>query len=158
MTLENVQIGEAFHGRHTLKKFWEGFSNVSKRLRDEDGEPAVLKLKDWPVKGRSGEEFSESLPQQTSDLILNLPVKAYTDRGEWGKYNLASNLPELFVRPDLGPRTHISYGDSQSPDTGTFNLHIELADTVSIIVKAETPSDLDIPEYKNQVSFSKSNI
>jgi len=136
-----------------LKKFWEGFSNISKRLRDEDGEPAILKLSDWPVKGRSGEEFTESLPQHTADLILNLPMKTYTDRGEWGKYNLASNLPELFVRPDLGPRTQISYGDSQSPDSGTYNLHIELADTVTMIVKAETPSDLDIPEYKSQVSF-----
>ena len=35
--LTNVQTGDVLSGNHTLKKFWDGFSNVSKRLRDEDG-------------------------------------------------------------------------------------------------------------------------
>jgi hypothetical protein len=66
----------------------------------------------------------------------------------------AANLPEVFVRPDLGPRSYISYGDSQSPDCGTYNLSLELADTLWIVVRAETPSDLDKPEYRNQVNIS----
>jgi lysine-specific demethylase 3 len=143
-------------GSHTLKKFWEGFSNVSKRLRDDDGEPALLKLKDWPSPGNTGEEFSETLPSHSANILSGLPLTAYTDRGEAGMFNLAANLPDVFVRPDLGPRSYISYGDSQSPDCGTYNLHLELADTLWIVVRAETPSDLDKPEYKNQVRHSVS--
>ena len=152
--LTNVQTGDVLSGNHTLKKFWDGFSNVSKRLRDEDGEPAVLKLKDWPSPGNSGEEFSETLPNHSANILSGLPLPADTDRGEAGIFNLAANLPEEFVRPDLGPRSYISYGDSQSPDCGTYKLHSELADTVWIVVRAETPSDLDKPEYKNQVRFA----
>ena len=149
--LTNIQTGDILAGNHTLKKFWDGFSNVSKRLRDEDGEPALLKLKDWPSPGNSGEEFSESLPQHSANVLAGLPLPAYTDRGVAGMFNLAANLPDVFVRPDLGPRSYISYGDSQSPDCGTYNLHLELADTLWVLVRAETPSDLDKPEYKNQV-------
>ena len=150
--LLNVQTGDVLAGSHTLKKFWEGFSNVSKRLRDADGEPALLKLKDWPSPGNSGEEFSETLPNHSANILSALPLPAYTDRGEAGTFNLAANLPDVFVRPDLGPRSYISYGDSQSPDCGTYNLHLELADTLWTVVRAETPSDLDKPEYRNQVS------
>jgi lysine-specific demethylase 3 len=149
--LTNIQTGDNLSGNYTLKKFWEGFSNVSKRLRDEDGEPALLKLKDWPSPGNSGEEFSETLPGHSANILAGLPLPAYTDRGLAGMFNLAANLPDVFVRPDLGPRSYISYGDSQSPDCGTYNLHLELADTLWILVRAETPSDLDKPEYKNQV-------
>ena len=31
-----------------MSKFWEGFENCSKRLQDEEGNPMLLKLKDWP--------------------------------------------------------------------------------------------------------------
>ena len=149
--LTNIQTGDVLAGNHTLKKFWDGFSNVSKRLRDDDGEPALLKLKDWPSPGNSGEEFTESLPAHSANILAGLPLPAYTDRGVAGMFNLAANLPDVFVRPDLGPRSYISYGDSQSPDCGTYNLHLEIADTLWVLVRAETPSDLDKPEYKNQV-------
>jgi [histone H3]-dimethyl-L-lysine9 demethylase len=43
-----------------LKKFWDGFDNISMRLKDEKGNPMLLKLKDWPP----GEDFSEVLPSR----------------------------------------------------------------------------------------------
>jgi [histone H3]-dimethyl-L-lysine9 demethylase len=90
--LTNVQTGDVLAGSHTLKKFWDGFSNVSKRLRDDDGEPALLRLKDWPSPGNSGEEFSETLPTHSANILSGLPLPAYTDRGAAGTFNLVSTL------------------------------------------------------------------
>ncbi|UYV78633.1 KDM3B [Cordylochernes scorpioides] len=87
-----------------MRKFWEGFEMLSKRLKDDDGEPAVLRLKDWPP----GDEFSEVLPSGFKDLMEGLPLRHYILRS--GIYNLASRFPDLFARPDLGPRMFISYG------------------------------------------------
>lgn len=81
-----------------MKRFWDGFDCISKRIKDENGEPMLLKLKDWPP----GEDFSETLPSRYTDLMKSLPLSDYTKRN--GKYNLASRLPECFVKPDLGPK------------------------------------------------------
>lgn len=43
-----------------MRKFWEGFDSVSKRLKDDSGSPMILKLKDWPP----GEDFAEMLPSR----------------------------------------------------------------------------------------------
>lgn len=32
-----------------MKKFWEGFEQTNKRLKDDKGNPMLLKLKDWPA-------------------------------------------------------------------------------------------------------------
>lgn len=81
-----------------MKRFWDGFDCISKRIKDENGEPMLLKLKDWPP----GEDFSETLPSRYTDLMKSLPLCDYTKRN--GKFNLASRLPECFVKPDLGPK------------------------------------------------------
>jgi lysine-specific demethylase 3 len=31
-----------------MRKFWEGFEHFSRRLKDDRGNPMLLKLKDWP--------------------------------------------------------------------------------------------------------------
>lgn len=31
-----------------MRKFWEGFEQFSRRLKDDRGNPMLLKLKDWP--------------------------------------------------------------------------------------------------------------
>lgn len=41
-----------------MKKFWDGFDHLTRRLKDDKGEPMLLKLKDWPP----GEDFAEILP------------------------------------------------------------------------------------------------
>ena len=46
-------------------------------------------------------------------------------------------LPDVFVRPDLGPRATISHGvgvRDSAPDVGTVHLHLEKADSLSALV------------------------
>lgn len=44
----------------TMKQFWDGFEDESKRLKDSNGKKMLLKLKDWPVAA----DFSETLPER----------------------------------------------------------------------------------------------
>lgn len=43
-----------------MRKFWEGFEYLSRRLKDDKGNDMLLKLKDWPP----GEDFAEMLPSR----------------------------------------------------------------------------------------------
>lgn len=81
-----------------MKHFWDGFDYINRRIKDEHGDPMLLKLKDWPP----GEDFAETLPTRFTDLMKSLPLCDYTKRN--GKFNLASRLPKCFVKPDLGPK------------------------------------------------------
>ncbi|TSK14568.1 putative JmjC domain-containing histone demethylation protein 2C [Bagarius yarrelli] len=113
-----------------IKEFWDGFEDLTKRLKSRDGEAIVYRLKDWP----SGEEFMALMPSRYDDLMKNLPLPEYSDPE--GNLNLASHLPSFFVRPDLGPRLCCAYGvaSSQEQDFGTANLHMEVSDVVSVLV------------------------
>lgn len=70
----------------------------------------VLKLKDWPP----GEDFRDMMPTRFDDLMDNLPLPEYTKRD--GRLNLASRLPNFFVRPDLGPKMYNAYGERDGGD------------------------------------------
>ncbi|TSN67074.1 putative JmjC domain-containing histone demethylation protein 2C [Bagarius yarrelli] len=113
-----------------VKEFWDGFEDVSKRTKSAKGDPAVYRLKDWP----SGEEFLALMPSRYEDVMRVLPVPEYT--GPDGALNLASRLPSFFIRPDLGPRLCCAHGVTACPeqDFGTSNLHVEISDTMSILV------------------------
>ena len=65
----------------------------------------ILKLKDWPT----AEDFADLLPTRYQDLMKALPMPEYTHRT--GMLNLASRLPDFFVRPDLGPKMYSAYGE-----------------------------------------------
>ena len=43
--------------------------------------------------------------------MANIPLPEYTRRD--GKLNLASRLPNYFVRPDLGPKMYNAYGKKE---------------------------------------------
>ncbi|CAH0553828.1 unnamed protein product [Brassicogethes aeneus] len=120
-----------------MKKFWEGFDHFSKRLKDDRGNPMLLKLKDWPP----GEDFAEMLPSRFNDLMQVLPLSEYTHRS--GRLNLASRLPECFVRPDLGPKMYNAYGSALHPSKGTTNLHLDISDAVNVMVYVGIPKDGD---------------
>ena len=93
--------------------------------------PRVCRVKDWPA---SGEEFGEAFPAQTLDLLKNLPMMGYTTRNSL--LNMTAILPDVFVRPDLGPRATISHGvgvRDSAPDIGTVHLHVEKADSLSAL-------------------------
>ncbi|KAJ6661557.1 hypothetical protein lerEdw1_013796 [Lerista edwardsae] len=114
----------------SIKEFWDGFEEVSKRQKIKTGETIILKLKDLP----SGEDFKTMMPARYEDLLKSLPLPEYCNPD--GKLNLASYLPGFFVRPDLGPRLCSAYGvaAARDHDIGTTNLHIEVSDVVNILV------------------------
>ncbi|XP_076257984.1 lysine demethylase 3 isoform X2 [Rhynchophorus ferrugineus] len=116
-----------------MRRFWEGFEDPSKRLKDERGQPMLLKLKDWPP----GEDFSELLPARFNDLMQALPLPEYTRRN--GRLNLASRLPDCFIRPDLGPKMYNAYGSATHASRGTTNLHLDVSDAVNVMVYVGVP-------------------
>ncbi|XP_024888225.1 probable JmjC domain-containing histone demethylation protein 2C isoform X3 [Temnothorax curvispinosus] len=123
-----------------MRKFWEGFEYYSKRLKDERGNPMLLKLKDWPP----GEDFAELLPSRFTDLMKVLPLSEYTHRN--GRLNLASRLPNCFVRPDLGPKMYNAYGSALYSNKGTTNLHLDISDAVNVMVYVGMPKDVNNEE------------
>ncbi|XP_062909692.1 lysine-specific demethylase 3B-like isoform X1 [Mobula hypostoma] len=118
-----------------VRDFWDGFEIISKRLKSEEGQPMVLKLKDWPP----GEDFRDMMPTRFDDLMNNLPLPEYTKRD--GRLNLASRLPNYFVRPDLGPKMYNAYGLITTEDrkVGTTNLHLDVSDAVNVMVYVGIP-------------------
>jgi len=120
---------------HQMRRFWEGFECIGKRLRDGRGQPMILKLKDWPAT----EDFAEMLPNWFADLLQALPLHEYTDRT--GSLNLVSRLPGFFVRPDLGPKMYNAYGSALAPRTGSTNLHLDISDAVNLMVYVGIPWD-----------------
>ncbi|KAM6380016.1 LOW QUALITY PROTEIN: lysine-specific demethylase 3B [Pluvialis apricaria] len=118
-----------------VRDFWDGFEIISKRLRSDDGQPMVLKLKDWPP----GEDFRDMMPTRFEDLMENLPLPEYTKRD--GRLNLASRLPSYFVRPDLGPKMYNAYGLITAEDrrVGTTNLHLDYLKLFNVMVYVGIP-------------------
>lgn len=125
-----------------MKKFWDGFEHYGKRLKDEKGQPMVLKLKDWPPT----DDFAEMLPSRFEDLMKGLPMGQYTRRN--GSLNLAGRLPECFVRPDLGPKMYIAYGSASYPNKASTNLHLDISDAVNVMCYVGSPKDVDPEENK----------
>ncbi|XP_075889042.1 lysine-specific demethylase 3B isoform X1 [Nelusetta ayraudi] len=131
-----------------VRDFWDGFQVISKRLQDADGNPMVLKLKDWPP----GEDFRDMMPTRFDDLMDNLPLPEYTKRD--GRLNLAARLPNFFVRPDLGPKMYNAYGLTSSEDrkVGTTNLHLDVSDAVNVMVYVGIPQGEGDQEQEGDMS------
>lgn len=70
-----------------------------------------------------------------------LPLSEYTNRN--GRLNLASRLPDCFVRPDLGPKMYTAYGSPVHPSAGTTNLHLDVSDAVNVMIHVGIPKDVD---------------
>ncbi|XP_069756869.1 probable JmjC domain-containing histone demethylation protein 2C isoform X3 [Narcine bancroftii] len=117
-----------------LQEFWEGFEDLTKRLKSKNGEPLILKLNDWP----SGEDFKTVMPSRYDDFMKNLPLPQYCKPE--GYLNLASRLPNFFVRPDLGPKLYSVYGPSTVKEYGTTLLHLDVADVVNVLVYVGVPT------------------
>ena len=125
-----------------LKWFWEGFENVSLRLLDECGTPMLLKLKDWPPDG----DIKMFMPKRFHDLVHDFPIRDYTLRE--GRLNLASYIPEYFLRPELGPKMYIAYGNALYSNKGSTNLHLDMSDAVNLMVWVGVPADTDRRENR----------
>ncbi|XP_067858715.1 probable JmjC domain-containing histone demethylation protein 2C isoform X2 [Heptranchias perlo] len=116
-----------------IQDFWDGFEDLTKRLKSKSGESMLLKLKDWP----SGEDFRTMMPARYDDLMKSLPLPEYCDPE--GNLNLASRLPNFFVQPDLGPKLYSAYGQTTVKEHGTTNLHLDIADVVNVLVYVGVP-------------------
>uniref|UniRef100_A0A665VU75 Lysine-specific demethylase n=1 Tax=Echeneis naucrates TaxID=173247 RepID=A0A665VU75_ECHNA len=134
-----------------VRDFWDGFQVISKRLQDGDGNPMVLKLKDWPP----GEDFRDMMPTRFDDLMDNLPLPEYTKRD--GRLNLAARLPNFFVRPDLGPKMYNAYGLISTEDrkVGTTNLHLDVSDAVNVMVYVGIPQGDEDQDQEADISGRK---
>ena len=130
-----------------LKAFWEGFQHVTKRLKDEQGTPMLLKLKDWPPT----DDIAEFMPDRFNDLMQSLPVPEYTLRS--GRLNIAGYIPDYFLKPELGPKMYIAYGSALYPHKGSTNLHIDMSDAVNCLVYVGLPKDGD--ERENTIEVFK---
>lgn len=134
-----------------VRDFWDGFQIISKRLKGTDSQPMVLKLKDWPP----GEDFRDMMPTRFDDLMENLPLPEYTKRD--GRLNLASRLPNFFVRPDLGPKMYNAYGLISTEDrkVGTTNLHLDVSDAVNVMVFVGIPQGEGDHEHEAEIAGRK---
>ncbi|CAB4068537.1 KDM3 [Lepeophtheirus salmonis] len=108
-----------------LEDFWDGFENLSSRRVDEQGNPMLLKLKDWPT----DRDICHSLPKRFADLMNHIP------------------LPDYTLRPDLGPKMYIAYGNALYEGTGTTNLHIDMSDACNVLVYVGLPKDGNEDEH-----------
>ncbi|KAK1804311.1 hypothetical protein P4O66_020320 [Electrophorus voltai] len=137
-----------------VRDFWDGFQVISKRLQGTDGQPMVLKLKDWPP----GEDFRDMMPTRFDDLMDNLPLPEYTKRD--GRLNLASRLPNFFVRPDLGPKMYNAYGLISTEDrkVGTTNLHLDVSDAVNVMVYVGIPEGKDDHEKEVALTIEEGDV
>lgn len=91
--------------------------------------------------------FLSSVGYRFNDLMKVLPMGEYTQRG--GRLNLASRLPDCFVKPDLGPKMYTAYG---APTGGTTNLHLDISDAVNVMVYVGIPIDVDAETYTKGMS------
>lgn len=65
--------------------------------------------------------------------------------------NLASFLPDHFLKPELGPKMYIAYGSALYSDKGSTNLHIDMSDAVNCLVYVGIPKDGNEEDNKMQV-------
>jgi lysine-specific demethylase 3 len=68
-----------------------------------------LKLKGW----LSSNLFQEHFPAHYTDILQALPLPEYMDPIS-GVLNIAAELPQETLKPDLGPCLYISYGSGES--------------------------------------------
>ncbi|KAL5976256.1 hypothetical protein ACLOJK_020586 [Asimina triloba] len=89
---------------------------------------------DWCEDWHPPHWFEEQLPVHNAEFINCLPFQEYTNPSS-GLFNLAVKLPKEFMKPDLGPWMHISYGVAEELGRGdsVTKLHYDLSDVVNVL-------------------------
>ncbi|KAK3272500.1 hypothetical protein CYMTET_19206 [Cymbomonas tetramitiformis] len=95
------------------------------------GKKKLYKVKDWPTE----EDFHNKMPRHFSDFVRLLPFQEYTNPRD-GPLNLATALPEVVKKPDLGPKSYIAYGYPKeiAPCDSMSRLHEDMSDAVNILL------------------------
>nr|XP_043610488.1 lysine-specific demethylase JMJ25-like [Erigeron canadensis] len=107
-----------------LYQFFRGYSEG---LIIQKGCPLILKLEDWQPAWLSQGEWMRHFVE----IVRYLPLKDYTDPNS-GYLNVATKLPDLSLKPELGPRMDIAYADSVT------KLHYNKSDTVNVLTHTES--------------------
>ncbi|KAI7736860.1 hypothetical protein M8C21_027339 [Ambrosia artemisiifolia] len=70
----------------------------------------------------------------------NMTEEMFAERCPDGNYNLATKLPTNCLKPDVAPKTQISYGFAQELGRGdsVTNLHFNISDVVNVLTHATT--------------------
>ena len=76
--------------------------------------------------------------------FINRLFQAYTLRE--GRLNLASYMPDYFLKPELGPKMYIAYGNALYSERASTNLHLDMSDAVNLLVYVGLPDDCDPQE------------
>lgn len=141
----NCMTGKVVRNRN-ISTFWDGFEKVEKRLKDSEGRPMLLKLKDWPPDS----DFKKIMPSRFEDVMKNLPLNTYTNRT--GDLNIVKYLPNCFLHPDLGPKGYFAYGSPFFLKAGTTNLHLDISDACNVMCYIGLPreTDITIDQYLEQ--------
>ncbi|KAG6778660.1 hypothetical protein POTOM_015000 [Populus tomentosa] len=104
-----------------------------------------LKLKGW----LSSNLFQEHFPAHYTDILQALPLPEYMDPIS-GVLNIAAELPQETLKPDLGPCLYISYGSGESlaqADSVT-KLRYNSYDVVNILAHTT-----DVPVSTKQLNY-----
>ncbi|XP_027336669.1 lysine-specific demethylase JMJ25-like isoform X2 [Abrus precatorius] len=117
-----------------IHQFFKGYSDGRAH---RNSWPEMLKLKDWPPSNL----FEKRLPRHCMEFISALPYKEYTHPRS-GFLNMATKLPENYLKPDLGPKTYIAYGFAEELGRGdsVTKLHCDMSDAVNILTHTEDVS------------------
>ncbi|KAG6551804.1 hypothetical protein Mapa_006621 [Marchantia paleacea] len=109
-------------GKIGIRQFFTGYE---KGFLEKDGRARLLKLSDWPPTN----EFNERLRRHGAEFITALPFQDYSHPTK-GYLNLATKLPKNVVKPDLGPKTYIAYGNRTELAKGNSvtKLHCDMSD------------------------------
>ncbi|KAJ4837741.1 hypothetical protein Tsubulata_015334 [Turnera subulata] len=104
-----------------------------------------LKLKGW----LSSNLFQEHFPAHYAEIIHALPLPEYMDPS-FGVLNIAAQLPQEFMKPDLGPCVYISYasGADLMQDDSVTKLRYDSYDVVNILAHTS-----DVPVSTEQLNY-----
>ncbi len=98
-----------------------------------------MNIKDWPPSNF----FEEHLPCHEAKFLASLRFHEYIDLRD-GLLNLTVLLPKDAIKPNLGPKTYITYGFKEELGKGDLvtKLHCDMFDTVKCLL-----SRLDIMHH-----------